>query len=118
MRPIPFCLLPQLPHLCFLSVKTKTTYFRAGTDATVRAFEGCHVFGLLPLRSFLGRGVGYHERNSIRFYRKSSLQETRGNAPVTAMPSCKALLTGPLFPIAIEHLIYMRFLCYGSSYGY
>ena len=27
-------------------------------------------------------------------------------------------LTGPLFPIGIEHLIYMKFLCYGSSYGY
>ena len=66
MRPIPFCLLPQLPHLCFLPVKTKTTYSRAGTDATVRAFEGCHVFGLLPLRSFLGRGVGYHEIRAFR----------------------------------------------------
>ena len=28
------------------------------------------------------------------------------------------LLTGPLFPIGIEHLIYMKFFCYGSSYGY
>ena len=27
-------------------------------------------------------------------------------------------LTGPLFPIGIEHLIYMKFFCYGSSYGY
>ena len=27
-------------------------------------------------------------------------------------------LTGPLFPIGIEHLIYMNFFCYGSSYGY
>ena len=27
-------------------------------------------------------------------------------------------LTGPLFPIGMEHLIYMKFLCYGSSYGY
>ena len=25
-------------------------------------------------------------------------------------------LTGPLFPIGIEHLIYMKFFCYGSSY--
>ena len=24
--------------------------------------------------------------------------------------------TGPLFPIGIEHLIYMKFFCYGSSY--
>ena len=29
-----------------------------------------------------------------------------------------AILTGPLFPIGIEHLIYMKFFCYGSSYGY
>ena len=28
------------------------------------------------------------------------------------------LLTGPFFPIGIEHLIYMKFFCYGSSYGY
>ena len=27
-------------------------------------------------------------------------------------------LTGPLFPIGIEHLIYMNFFCYGSSNGY
>ena len=27
-------------------------------------------------------------------------------------------LTGPLFPIGIEHLIYMKFFCYGSSNGY
>ena len=26
-------------------------------------------------------------------------------------------LTGPLFPIGIEHLIYMIFFCYGSSNG-
>ena len=26
--------------------------------------------------------------------------------------------SGPLFPIGIEHLIYMKFFCYGSSYGY
>ena len=27
-------------------------------------------------------------------------------------------LTGPLFPIGIEHLIYMKFFCYGSSNDY
>ena len=27
-------------------------------------------------------------------------------------------LTGPLFPIGIENLIYMCFFCYGSSNGY
>ena len=27
-------------------------------------------------------------------------------------------LTGPLFPIGIEHLIYMKFFCHGSSNGY
>ena len=34
---------------------------------------------------------------------------------------CKILctndLTGPLFPIGIQHLIYMKFFCCGSSYG-
>ena len=29
--------------------------------------------------------------------------------------SVRAVLTGPLFPIGIEHLIYMKFFCYGSS---
>ena len=28
------------------------------------------------------------------------------------------VLTGSLFPIGIEHLIYMIFFCYGSSYSY
>ena len=32
--------------------------------------------------------------------------------------SCCCCLTGPLFPIGIEHLIYINFFCYGSSYGY
>ena len=30
----------------------------------------------------------------------------------------KLTLTGPLFPIGIEHLIYTIFSCYGSSNGY
>ena len=30
----------------------------------------------------------------------------------------RRFLTGPLFPIGIEHLIYMKFFCYGSSYGF
>ena len=29
-----------------------------------------------------------------------------------------SMLTGPLFPIGIEHLIYMIFFCYGSSKVY
>ena len=44
------------------------------------AVEGCHIFGFLPLRCFLGRGVGYHERNEFLFNRNSSLQETCADA--------------------------------------
>ena len=35
-----------------------------------------------------------------------------------SMRSYRLTLTGPLFPIGIEHLIYMKFFCYGSSNGY
>ena len=40
--------------------------------------------------------------------------------PVTLKVSnfTQYLLTGPLFPKGMEHLIYMIFFCYGSSYGY
>ena len=39
----------------------------------------------------------------------------RGGAADIYMP---LITTGPLFPIGIEHLIYMKFFLYGSSYGY
>ena len=42
----------------------------------LRCVEGCHIFGLLLLWRFLGRGVGYHLRNEIWFNQNSSLQET------------------------------------------
>ena len=32
--------------------------------------------------------------------------------------ACRGLLTGPLFPIGIENLIYIILFCYGSSNGY
>ena len=52
-----------------------------------------------------------------------------GNPPTPSVPPGRAdfvrfciydrrFLTGPLFPIGIEHLIYMKFFCYGSSYGF
>ena len=35
-----------------------------------------------------------------------------------AVVALVVFLTGPLFPIGIEHLFYMIFFCYGSSNGY
>ena len=47
----------------------------------------CHVFGFLPLRRFLGRGVGYHERNKILLNQSSGLQQT-----CAAALDCDAIL--------------------------
>ena len=35
-----------------------------------------------------------------------------------AMANTALVLTGPIFPIGIEHLICMNFFCNGSSYVY
>ena len=50
--------------------------------------------------------------NSLYFGVQKAKNGDRGTFVFTAT------LTGPLFPIGIEHLIYMKFFCYGSSYGY
>ena len=59
MRPIPCCLLPRLRHLSSLSWRSrllKRSVFPSG-HGCFGAIEGCrHVFDLLPLRRFLGRG--------------------------------------------------------------
>ena len=40
------------------------------------------------------------------------------DAAVDSISFAECSLTGLLFPIGIEHLIYMKFFCYGSSYSY
>ena len=41
------------------------------------AVQGCHVFGLLPLRRFLGLDVGYHERNEKKKSQQAGLSGYR-----------------------------------------
>ena len=57
--------------------------------------------------------VLYKHRTSF----EGSFREFLAADALTSAPGT-LILTGPLFPIGIEHLIYMEFLCYGSSYGY
>ena len=56
--------------------------------------------------------IFFYVCNSLGFKVQKEKNGDRGTIVFTAT------LTGPLFPIGIEHLIYMKFFCYGSSYGY
>ena len=82
MRPIHCCLLLLLPHLSSMSWRSRLLQRRRIPEQVLmlRAAEGCNLYGFLPLRRLLGRGVGYHERNEIWFNRNSGLQETCADA--------------------------------------
>ena len=71
----------------------------------------------------LGGNIGCKDKVSswhlIDFPNGSNIGSTvscRGETQRYTVHTCT--LTGPLFPIGIKHLIYMKCFCYGSSYGY
>ena len=87
-----------------------------GRQAAKHEFQPytCHAW----LRSLV---VGRcHRGTDFRACRARSAREALEEIQTfSAAPSQGGCLTGPLFPgIGIEHLIYMIFFCYGSSYGY
>ena len=98
---LPISTSPLFPVLAFASVKTKTTHSRAGTDATVRAFEGCHVFGLLPLRELFN--ATQYDCIEIRAFRRRalmpSLLQCNASLPASLAVIASLTLCWPFLPL-------------------